>query len=412
MSINAAATTSLTHNRVAQALAPVPLSINLLRASWTPSAVTHALTQLLLDGNYSERDMATAALALPDNLPDNLVALLAGHANAFLRLAACRQRNLATYLTDSLLADKLWEIRAARLSNHAPLPAERIAHIYTTDADPSVRAAALRHPDIPAELIYRASTADLPARRAAAGNPTLSAELLHELALDQASTVRAAAAAHHTTPIEDLHRLAYDPDPAVRAAAAGNQKLPGLAAQHLSSAEEPLNVRSMLARHRDLPDAVAKALLVDTSPLIRRITARNQDGLTAATIQQAITGEHDIRVLAALLQHPHAPESIILRSLSNTRGSLLPRSVAHRQDELSAAVAQQLAVNDDLTTLVALTRRTDCPLPFYASAVDHPLAVLRLAAVLNPAAPAGVIDQATTDPEPLTAFTARVLRDQ
>ncbi|ACO47746.1 hypothetical protein DEDE109153_17740 [Deinococcus deserti] len=302
-----------------------------------------------------------------------------------------------------------------RLEQHDLEPEEfaRLARV----GDWTIRAALARNVHLPAFLLpFLTQDADWWVRASAAENPNATPEQLAILAGEQEQAViRENAAGHPHTPAETLLRLAEDGEAAVRLQTARNPSTPPTALALLAG-DERYAAREAVAAHPLTPPEVLAALSVDVNERVRlvaqlRVAETTHEGLEAAlatrrrNVKLAVASRPEVP--AALLQQLARDRHPRVRAQAGLHRSLpdFERDTLLDDRDLSVQRAARAADPDARPAVLAalprhdarirqgLSRNPATPAPVLDQLSDDPLEDVRLAVVLNPAAPEGALQR-------------------
>jgi leucine rich repeat (LRR) protein len=401
-----------------------------LRVARNPSAPSELLEHLAGTSDEALR----IAVARNERVPPGLLARLAHDASPRVRASAARNPAAPPESLSSLAADGDVSVRNAVARHPRTPPArlrelagdpeavvrqgvasnveapEAVLELLAADSTLIVRETLLRRADLPAALRHRL---EQPAGRGTGILPVFqergtgfqpvepgitgrmpvpqSAEALHRLALDSNAAVRAAVAANPSAAPETLIFLADDDEHLVRSSLAGNRNAPERALvkllnQYWSSWE----VLARLARHPRIPLEWLSSLAGNSMDPVRQAAAAN----------------------------PHLPLETLLKLAEDTAVGVR-RAVLHHRNaspqvgrRIRATVLRQGVVTAPAHTLYRfiivshpeVSRREPQRLEEFAFSVEWPD---RLAAVLNPAAPASLYARLTEDGNRLVRAAAR-----
>ncbi|AUY48562.1 hypothetical protein [Streptomyces sp. CB01881] len=308
-----------------------------------------------------------------------LLTRLAVHPDAAVRRAAATNEATPPELLAALLDDDPG-IRQAAVCNPAT-PGEAAAR-YADDPSPVLRQALAERPDLPAAVYERFAADPVPwVRGNLAENAAIGEPLIRRLAGDDTYDVRRRLAHHPHVPLDVLARLAaatrIGPTLLPRIATATADEVPRLAGSPVPA------LRMLLARRRDLPDAVRDALADDRDAKVaasiaphpglseRRLGAlldrfgtrvaaavAANPGTPAALLERLAAQQPPAgKALRAVARHPHATAAALLRCLADPKAR--PLAAAH--PALPADVLTGLLGGDDPQTVEAAAANPSLP---------------------------------------------------
>ena len=287
---------------------------------------------------------------------------------------------------------------------------------FAWKGDWETRAAVARNPALPERArTHLASDDDWWVRAAIAENPNAQPAELTALAAEQGHvTIREHVAAHVHTPGEVLIRLARDGDAAVRAQVARNPSAPPEALAALAT-DERFGTREAAAAHPLSDPATLEQLTHDDNERVR-LVAKLRLRTVAEPEALTLLDSRRRHVKLALTSQPDLPEALLTRLISDRNPQVRAQTALHPG---SAAAAVQALMADpvldvrrvalalgsatpealsglprfDTRIRQALSRNALAPAALLQELGDDPLPAVRLAVVLNPAAPQGALER-------------------
>ena len=176
------------------------------------------------------------------------------------------------------------------------------------------------------------------------------------LAADPDTFVREQMAANPTSPRWALARLLRDPQPAVRQAAAGNPHHRGLSPGSRLAADPSSRVRGPAARNYAAAAALRR-LAIDTSPVVRKETARSP--LCPADVLADLAADPDESVSAAAVGNSRCPPQALSDACENGSRQVRQRAARHRN--CPPRLLKRLSKDEASVVRYAVVRNPRCP---------------------------------------------------